>query len=47
MVLDAFMGSGTTAVACIKNGRRYLGFENNEVYHEVAQNRIKETLAEG
>lgn len=47
VVLDAFMGSGTTAVACIKNGRKYLGFENNEVYYEVAQNRIKETLAEG
>lgn len=46
VVLDAFMGSGTTAVACIKNGRKYLGFENNEVYYEVAQNRIKETLAE-
>lgn len=46
VVLDAFMGSGTTAVACIKNNRKYLGFENNEVYYEVAQNRIKETLAE-
>lgn len=46
VVLDAFIGSGTTAVACIKNGRKYLGFENNEVYYEVAQNRIKQTLAE-
>lgn len=47
VVLDAFMGSGTTAVACTKNSRKYIGFENNEVYFEVAQNRIKETLAEG
>lgn len=47
VVLDAFMGSGTTAVACIKNGRKYLGFENNEVYYEVAQNRIKEVLTKG
>lgn len=46
VVLDAFMGSGTTAVACIKNNRKYLGFENNEVYYEVAQNRIKETVVE-
>ena len=47
LVFDCFMGSGTTAVACIKNNRKYIGFENNEVYYEVAQNRIKETLAEG
>lgn len=47
VVLDAFMGSGTTAVACIKNGRKYLGFENNEVYYDVAQKRIKETVVEG
>lgn len=40
VVLDTFMGSGTTAVACIRTGRSYIGFEQNERYHEIAQGRI-------
>lgn len=42
VVLDPFMGSGTTAVACIKTGRRYIGFECSAEYCEMAQKRIKE-----
>lgn len=40
IVLDPFMGSGTTAVAAIKNGRKYIGFEISEEYCEIAQRRI-------
>lgn len=46
VVLDTFMGSGTTAVACIKTGRNYIGFELDEGYHAIAQQRIAEALDE-
>jgi len=46
VVLDTFMGSGTTAVACIKTGRNYIGFELDEGYHAIAQKRITEALDE-
>ena len=31
-----FIGSGTTAIAVIKNGRRFIGFENNEKLYRIA-----------
>lgn len=40
VVLDPFIGSGTTAVACIRTGRNYIGFELNPEYFEVCQKRI-------
>ena len=40
VVLDPFMGSGTTAVACIRTGRNYIGFELNTEYYEVCKKRI-------
>lgn len=40
VVLDTFMGSGTTAVAAIKTGRHYIGFELDEKYHAIAMERI-------
>lgn len=40
IVLDPFMGSGTTAVTCLKNGRHYIGFELNEKYCDIAQQRV-------
>ena len=46
VVLDTFMGSGTTAVACLKTGRNFIGFELNERYHAIAQQRIADTLDE-
>ena len=41
IVLDCFMGSGTTAVACIETNRRFLGFEINENYYKGAIKRIE------
>ena len=40
-VLDCFMGSGTTAIACINTNRNYIGFEIDPDYYEVAQERIR------
>ena len=44
VVLDTFMGSGTTAVACLQTGRNFIGFEQDEKYHAIAQRRIAETV---
>lgn len=46
VVLDTFMGSGTTAEACLKSGRQFIGFELDEQYHAIAQQRIAETVDE-
>ena len=43
LILDPFMGSGTTAVACMELGRNYIGYEINEGYYETAQKRIRDT----
>lgn len=40
-VLDCFAGSGTTAVACKRLQRNFIGFEIQEKYFEIARNRIK------
>lgn len=40
VVLDNCMGSGTTGVACINTGRRFIGIEKDDVYFEIAKNRI-------
>lgn len=40
VVLDTFMGSGSTAVACIRTGRNFIGFELDERYHAIAMQRI-------
>jgi len=39
-VLDPFMGSGTTAVACAKHGRQFVGYEVNPDYCAVARQRL-------
>lgn len=41
LVLDPFLGSGTTSEAAIKNGRSYIGFELTPEYFEVANERLK------
>lgn len=41
-VLDNCMGSGSTGVACLNTGRRFIGMELNDKYFEIAQKRIKE-----
>ena len=40
IVLDCFIGSGTTAVACKELKRRFIGFEINKEYFEIAMDRI-------
>jgi site-specific DNA-methyltransferase (adenine-specific) len=42
VVLDPFMGSGQTAIAARKNGRRFVGYEVNTEYTQLAYSRIKE-----
>jgi len=42
LVLDCFMGSGTTGVASLKLGRRFIGIELDKKYFDIASNRIKE-----
>ena len=42
LILDNCMGSGTTAVACIKTNRKYIGFELSEEYCKIAEKRISE-----
>ena len=44
IVLDPFMGSGTTAVACINTNRNYIGFEIDERYYKIAEKRINDSL---
>jgi hypothetical protein len=39
-VLDPFMGSGTTGVACVQTGRRFLGCEIDPTYYAIAEKRI-------
>jgi tRNA G10 N-methylase Trm11 len=39
-VLDPFMGSGTTGVACVKTGRAFIGMEIEPKYFEMAVRRI-------
>jgi len=40
IVLDPFMGSGSTGVACIKTGRKFIGIELNQNYFSTAVKRI-------
>lgn len=46
VVLDCFMGSGTTAVACINTNRHFIGFELDEKYYNIAKERIAKAFAE-
>ena len=39
-VLDFAMGSGTTGIACINTGRRFIGIEKDAIYFEIASKRI-------
>lgn len=47
VVLDTFMGSGTTCVAAKNTGRKYIGFEIDAKYYEVAKKRLKNEQANG
>ena len=41
LILDPFMGSGTTGVACINTNRKFIGIELDEKYFNIARNRIE------
>jgi DNA modification methylase len=41
-ILDPFMGSGTTGVACVQTGRNFIGIELDEGYYRIAEKRIAE-----
>jgi len=41
-ILDPFMGSGTTGVACVQTGRNFIGIEIDPTYFAIAEKRIKD-----
>lgn len=45
IILDPFMGSGTTGIAALKLGRRFIGIEQNPEYFALARNRISASLS--
>ena len=47
VVLDNCMGSGTTGVACVNTGRKFIGMELDEKYYQIANDRISGTKRQG
>ena len=45
IVLDPFMGIGSTGVACMNTNRKFIGIELDENYFEIAKNRIEQSVA--
>ena len=43
IVLDPFMGSGSTGVACLESNRKFVGFEIDENYYQIATDRFNGT----
>ena len=41
LILDCFMGLGTTGIACVKNNRQFFGIELNKTYFDIAKERIE------
>lgn len=46
IVLDPFMGSGTTALACINKNRKFIGYEIDPKYHKLCEKRIKNHIVQ-
>lgn len=46
-IVDATMGSGTTGIACIRTGRKFIGIEIDETYFEIARKRLENELRQG
>ena len=46
LVLDPFMGSGSTAIAALQGNRRYLGYEIESEYVRLAEKRIRQFIRE-
>jgi DNA modification methylase len=47
VILDPFMGSGTTGVACVNTGRRFIGIEIEGKYFDAACKRIEQAVKQG
>ena len=47
LILDPFMGSGTTGVAAVKNGFRFVGIEREQKYFDIACRRLEEAQRQG
>lgn len=45
IVLDFTMGSGSTGVACVNTGRKFIGIELDDKYFDIAEGRIKEAVS--
>ena len=46
IVLDPFIGSGSTAVACIKHNRNFIGIDLDETYVDISRERVKNELTQ-
>ncbi len=46
IVLDPFMGSGTTGIACVRNSLRFIGIEKEPEYYDICKARIEAAAAE-
>jgi site-specific DNA-methyltransferase (adenine-specific) len=46
-ILDPFMGSGTTGVAAVQMGRKFIGIEREPRYFDIARRRIEQAQAQG
>lgn len=46
IVFDGFMGSATTAIACLETGRHYIGYELDSDYYKIACNRVIDWILE-
>jgi len=46
VILDPFMGSGTTAVAAVISNRKYIGFDINQEYIDISNKRVLSVLKE-
>lgn len=47
VVLDPFMGSGSTGVACLNTGRNFVGIELDEGYYRIARERLEREESQG
>lgn len=42
IVLDSFMGSGSTGVACLETDRKFIGYEIDKKYYDIARERMED-----
>lgn len=45
VILDCFMGSGSTGIACVKSGRKFIGVEIDDDYFDIASRRLNDLTA--